>query len=136
MDAILTAIMTKTVDSALATAVGGRIYFQEGPDGAAYPYIIFFPVSQVPEYPGGKTMEDMWWQFSIYSTSAGLTEITDILTKLRSLFDDCNLTISGETLIYCLRGNLAIVENIEMTTTIGTQMVRHWAQDYAITTVH
>lgn len=135
MDAILQAIMTKTVGSALATQVGSRIYFQEAPDNVAYPLVVFFPVSDVPEYPGGKTMENMLWQFSLFSLSAGLTEITTLLTNLRTLFDDCTLAIAGENLIYFIRGNLTVI-NEEITTTQGTQTIKHWSQEYEVCTAY
>ncbi len=133
MKALLDAIDTKRNGSALDTSVGGRIYLDEAPEGAEFPYVVAQIISNVPEYPGGKTIEGALIQFSIFSASKDYTEITGILTNLRSLYDDCSLTITGETLIYFIRGNLTTM--VEEVTNAGTVGVKHYAQEYELSTV-
>lgn len=133
MDALLTAIMTKTVGSALATAVGSRIYVDEAPQGTAYPNVVFFIVSDIPDPVYSKGGEDILIQFSLRSTSRGLTEITGLYNNLRTLFDDCALTITGDTHIWMKRETLATSME-DITTTSGTVGCKHWAVDYRILT--
>ncbi len=134
MNNLLTATMTKLSGSAFSTDVGGRIFLSQAPEGCEFPYAVFFIVSDVPEYPGGKTIEDLMFQFSLFSTSESATEITTMLTDLHTILDDCVLTITGYSPIYFIRGNLTtMVEDV--TTPIGTSTVKHWAQGYNIMNV-
>ena len=134
MNYLYSAIMTKTASSTLSTDVGGRIYHGQAPDGAEFPYVVFNVISNLPEYPGGATMDEYLMEFSIYSVSQGETEVTTILTDLRTLFDNCTLTITGSTLVYFIRGNFTeIIE--EITTPTGTGSVKHYAQEYNLITV-
>ena len=75
MNNLLSAIMSKLSGSAFYNDVGGRIYLDEAPEGAEFPYCVFSIVSDVPEYPSNKTMEDIIMQFSLFSASQGATEI-------------------------------------------------------------
>jgi hypothetical protein len=107
------------------------MFFDEAPEGLEYPYVIFSIISDLPDWFLNGKFEETLMQFSIYSISAGLTEITGILTNLRALYDDCSLSISGETLINFQRGNLMAMTD-EITTTAGTETLKHWAQEYEI----
>ncbi len=134
MNNLLQAISTKISGSALYNDVAGRIYLDEYPTSeqpATYPYIIYFLVSDVPEYPGGKTIEEVMIQFSIFSASESAVEITGLLADLRTLFDDCSLTITSNTLIYFIRGNLTTIVD-EITTVSGTSTVKHYSQEYDV----
>lgn len=129
MDKYLTAIMTKTVASAFSTAVGGRIYLDEAPDKATFPYCVFFIVSAVPNGTFTESIDDILIQFDLYGTSKGATEITGLYNKLTALFDDCSLTVTDATSLSMTRENLMTSVD-EMTTTAGTVGVKHWSVDY------
>lgn len=131
---IFTALMTKFAGSAFSTDVGGRIYLDEAPAGAQFPYCVFFIVSDIPQYPGNKTMESILIQFSLFSTSQAVAEITTMLTDLRALLDDCSLTITSSTLVYFIRENFT-TQFEDITTPDGTVGVRHYIQEYEISTV-
>lgn len=111
--------------------VSGRLYKGRAPEGADYPYVVYFVVSDVPEYPGTKTLERVRIQFSLYSSNASSGEVEDMLTHLRSLYDDCSLTITSNTLIYFIRENLATMKE-DHTTPAGTIGVWHYAQEYDV----
>jgi len=135
MQSLISAINGKWPGSALDTAVGGRIHLDQAPQGCEFPYVVWFVVNDTPEYPGGKTMEGVLIQFSIFSANSSAVEITGILANLRTLFDDCSLTITGSTLVYFIRRNLTtMVENIETAT--GEQSVKHYSQEYEISTTN
>lgn len=131
MKNLTTGIYAKLAGSTLSTAIGGRLYKGEAPEGAEFPYVVYFVVYDIPEYPGGKTIEKVMIQFSIFSNASGTTEIEDILTNLRSLYDDCTLTITSNTQIYFIRENLATFRD-EITTVNGTVGVWHYAQEYSL----
>lgn len=129
MDKYLTAIMSKTTGSAFSTAVGGRIYLDDAPDKATFPYCVFFIVSAVPNDTFSEKLDDILIQFDLFSTSKGATEITGMYNKLTTLFDDCDLTITDALSLSMSRQNLMTSVD-EMTTTAGTVGVKHWSVDY------
>ncbi|MDD5226811.1 MAG: DUF3168 domain-containing protein [Candidatus Omnitrophica bacterium] len=125
--------MSKTTGSAISSDVGGRIYLDQAPEGVEFPYVVFQVVSDVPNNVFNKTGENVLIQFSLFSSSEGAAEITDMYADLKTLFDDATLTITGSTCINMARVNtVTMVEDI--TTTEGAQAVKHWAVDYLITT--
>ena len=133
MNSLLTAIMTKTAGSALSAAVGGRIYLDEAPEGTEFPYVVFFVVSAVPEKTFTEEYADSLIQFSLFSTSQSAAEITAMYADLKSLFDECSLTLSGSTLVWMKLANLATNPE-EITTRAGTVGCKHWAADFEIKT--
>lgn len=118
-----------TSATSLYTDIGGRLFKSEAPEGAEFPYVVYFVVNDIPEYPGGKTIEQFLIQFSLFSSASSTTEIEDMLTHLRTLYDDCSLTITDNTLIYFIRGNLTTMRD-EITTPAGTVGVFHYVQEY------
>lgn len=131
MDSLLAAIMTKISGSALSTAAGGRIFLDQAPENSEFPYIVFFVVSGVPADTFTDAITETVIQFSIFSTSLSVVEMTGIYANLRSLFDDCSLSITGDTHLWMEWQNLTTMVE-DLTTPSGTSMVRHWAVDYSI----
>lgn len=129
MDELIKAIITKFSGSTISSDVNGRVFLDRAPDGCEFPYIVFFVVSSVPDWMFTERFEDTMVQFSLFSSSESAVEITTMLKDLKSLFDDCSLTITGDTLVWFRRQNITtMVEDI--TTTAGTQSVKHYAVDY------
>ncbi len=141
MNNLLTAIFSKISGSSFSSDIGGRIFLDNAPDNTEFPYCVVFIVSDMPEYtfPAATAkgnLEEIIIQFSLFSASAGMTEITGIYEDLRTLFDDCTLTIpptGTETyaLIWMKRENLTVMVD-EIITKEGTVGVKHWAVDYNI----
>jgi hypothetical protein len=119
--------------SALSTDVGGRIYLDVAPEGTAFPYVIFFIVSSVPQDNFVEYLDDTMIQFSLFSDKAGASEIATMYGHLKTLFDDAVLTITGNTHLWTVRQNLTTMTE-EITTSSGTMGVKHWAVDYSILT--
>lgn len=131
MKALSTAIYGKLAGSNLETDIGGRLYKGEAPEGAQFPYVVYSIISNTPEYPGGKTIERVLLQFSLYSMASGSTEIEDMLTHLRALYDDVSLTVTGYSEIYFIREALTTMRD-EITTPEGTLGLWHFAQEYDV----
>jgi hypothetical protein len=136
MDALLTAIMTKVSGSALSTDVSGRIYLDQYPSSespATFPYCVFFIVSGVPHRTFTERYTNTLIQFSLFSSSQSAVEITNMYNDLKTLLDECSLTITGNTLVWMREQNLTTMTE-DITTADGTQSVKHWACDYEVLT--
>lgn len=133
MNNLLTAIMSKCSGSALSTRVAGRIFEGEAPEETEFPYVIVSIVTDVQADTFKDKLEDIIIQFSLYSISKSLVEITGMLADLKSLFDDAVLTITSNYHILISRQGLSTMYD-DMTTPLGTVGVRHWAVDYWIIT--
>lgn len=133
MNNLLTAIMTMTAGSALSARVGGRIFEGEAPQGTEFPYVVITIVTDVQADTFKDKLEDLTVQFSLYSISQGLAEITGMFADLKALFDDAVLTIAGNYHILIARENLTTMQD-EFTTPQGTASGRHWAVDYRLIT--
>ena len=131
MKNVFTALVNKIAGSDFSSSIGGRFYADIAPEGCEYPYCVFSVVSSNPDYTFTEEFEDTTIQFSIYSTDQGVTEITTVYSNLISLFDECTLSISGETFIWMTRENVTtLLDAID--TPEGTLGLRHWAIDYLI----
>jgi hypothetical protein len=133
MNNLLSAIMTTCSGSALSAAVGGRIFEGESPEGSEFPYVVISIVTDAQADTFKDKLEDITIQFSLYSISKGLTEITGMFANLKTLFDDAVLTITNNYHILISRQNLTTMFD-DITTPEGTVGLRHWAVDYWIIT--
>jgi len=70
-------------------------------------------------------------QFSLFSKASGSTEIEDMYTHLKALYDDCAMTITGYALEWMKRENATLIPE-DITTPDGTQRVWHYAVDYSV----
>lgn len=131
MKDLTTAIYSKATGSSFLNAVSSRFYKGRAPEGADYPYAVYMLVSGYPDDVFNGDYENVLFQFSLFSTASGSTEIEDIFTYLTDLYDDCDLTISNETLIYMRRENYSMFMD-EHTTPKGTIQVWAYHIDYRI----
>lgn len=132
---VLKAIMDKTASSSLSSDVGGRIFNDYAPEGTEYPYIVTLNIPDVPVRYFCETFENYQIQFSLFSTSEGVTEIGTMYTDLKALFDEQQLTVGGAaTFIWMKRLGTPATMVEDHTTPDGTAQVRHWAIDYNIMT--
>jgi len=126
------AIYSKISGSSFSTAIGGRFFEDEAPEGADYPYAIYKIVSSTPDYVFAGKHEDYLVQFSMFSTASGSTEIKTITEYLKTLFDECSLTITGLTLLYMGWQNTVGPSTEEHTTPAGTQKAWACHSDYRV----
>jgi hypothetical protein len=133
MKNLTTAIYGKLSGSSLSTLIGDRLFKGRAPENTEYPYVVFFVVSDVPDLTFTEDYEDILLQFSLFSSTSSTTEIEDMYAALKSLYDECALTITGATLVWMKRANSQfMVEDHE--TPSGTSQVYHYAVDYDILT--
>jgi len=131
MTNLLTAIYGKFSGSDLSTNTGGRIFPDSAPEETSYPHVVYFVVNSSPDKTFTEVYADTTIQFNLFSTSA--TEITTMYNNLKSLFDECSLTITGSTLVWMREGILSTSYE-DIVTTAGTVGVRNWSIDYEILT--
>ena len=134
---LTTAIWSKLATSALASHIGTRMYKGRAPANATYPYIVYMVVADTPDKTFNSDYEDVLIQFSLFSTTSGSTEIENIFTDLKSLYDECTMTIAAgaNTLIWMRRENatLMVEDHTASPTSTATVQVWHYAVDYMCT---
>lgn len=127
----LTALKSKFTGSALSNDVGGRVYLDEAPQGAQFPYVVYSIVSAVPEKTFTEEYRNTLIQISLFAV--GATEISTMYSDLKALFDECSMTITGNSLVWMRENNLTTMTE-DVTTVDGLQRVKHWAVDFEILT--
>lgn len=106
IDKVLTGIFTKFTGSTFATAVGSRMYSRFVPQLPVFPYAVIALPNTMHDWNYTDQFEEVDVQISIFSTSGSETEITDILTKAITLYDNCTLTVSGYTSVFMQRESI------------------------------
>lgn len=99
MKNLTTALFNKFTGSAFSTSVGGRLYKTRVPQNPTFPYAVYYVVSDAPQDTFTDHIEDVLIQFSVFSTASSSSEIEDILTNLKALYDNCLLSITGNTCV-------------------------------------
>lgn len=133
MKNLSTALYSKLSGSSFMSAIGSRVFKGYAPDGTEYPYCVYLLVSDVPEYTFSEIYSHVIIQFSIFSNASGSTEVEDLYTYLKALYDECSLTITSSKLVWMRRENATL--NVEdHTTPSGTQQVWHYAVEYFVYT--
>ena len=80
------------------TAIGGRMYFEQAPMNASYPYAVFFLITNIVDYTFKEESQDLTVQFSIFDAGDGLKSpatLYDAQNKLWALFDFAPLSVTG-----------------------------------------
>ena len=129
MQALITAIENKLLDSAIYNDVGGRCYYDTA-DSNDTPYLVYSIVSGVPDKTFSEIYHDVLIQFDLFSSlSAGKTEITNMYEDLISLIDECSLNITGYTLVWMREANLVTMVEDLSALQDGSSICLHWAID-------
>ena len=133
MTNIIKAIFSKATGSTLSSLVGGRIYRKRAPQGAEFPYVVYFIVVGTSDDAFKQKGRNILFQFSIYSISQEGTEITAIYNALHSLYDDCSLSITGHTAIGMKETNFTTMTD-DITGPEGETEAEHWAVEFELLT--
>lgn len=130
MQALITAIDAKLLDSTVYNDVGGRVYYDTA-DTNDLPYIVYSIVSAVPDRTFSERYTELIIQFDLFSAlSAGKTQITTMYTDLISLLDECSLTITGYTLVWMRETGLQTFVEDTSALQDGSSILNHWAIDF------
>ena len=87
----------------LYTLLGGRLHPNEAPQESAYPYGVYYLISDVPEYTFSETIETALIQFNLFDDNSSATDINTAFTALTTLYDWATITIDGYTSVYMQR---------------------------------
>lgn len=111
--------------STFKTAIGGRFYFTEAPQGATFPYAVYSLVSNdIDYYFDGHAITPMI-QISIFSQDTGAAEVVDCWDKMRARFDDAAITVTGYNSVEFRRDQARLLRDPEAN-------VWHYATDYEL----
>lgn len=96
MKALFTALVNKISGTAFSTGIGGRFYLGKAPQSAVMPYCVFQTVSGVPDNTFTEDLQNRVVQFTLYDNDpSSASGILDDYANLRTVFDDCKLTVTG-----------------------------------------
>jgi len=91
----LYAHFSNTTGSGFYYDISGRMYHNAAPQGAAFPYCIYFLVDNIDELDFSDEREDLTMQFNIFSQNSSALEAGNLLDSLETMFDNCRLTVTG-----------------------------------------
>lgn len=128
------AIFSKLSGSSLESIIGSRLYKGRAPESATYPYVVFQIVSNRPDNVFSGYYEETLIQFSLYSSNSSHEEVENMYTYLKALYEEQDMTISSETLIWMRRENAVLMVEDHTVRNEGTIRVWHYAISYRITT--
>lgn len=132
MQALIDSIATKLLNSTVSEDVGGRCYYDTA-DSDDLPRLVYSIVSGVPDRTFSELYHDVLIQFDLFSAlSAGKTQITTMYSDLIALMDECSLTITGYTLVWCREQNLVTMVEDLSALQDGTSICLHWAIDFDV----
>ena len=132
MKNLSTGLFTKFTGSAFSTSIGGRLYKARAPQNPTWPYAVYYIITDVPQDTFTDKIEEALIQFSVFSQASGSTEIEDIVTNLKALFDNCSLTITGNTHIMMNRQGSSLT-SIPEDTIAGTGEYFQCDVEYEVT---
>ena len=129
--ALLKAIYSALANGTVGSLVDGRVFLDVAPDGTQFPYVVFFIISSAQDDPFSGTLENTFFQFSLFSASQSPAEILAIYNALKAALDDAQLTLSTGDMI-TMRRDIMTTDVEEITTESGTELVKHWKIDYEV----
>ena len=84
-----------TTGSGFYNDVSGRMYHNKAPQAATFPYCVYFSVYDFDELDFTDEREDFLIQFNIFSQNNSASEAGDLLEALKTMFDNCSLTVTN-----------------------------------------
>jgi len=84
-----------TTGSGFYNDISGRLRPNKAEQGDPFPYCVYFSVSDIDELDFTDEREDFTIQFNIFSQNNSALEAGNLLESLKTMFDDCTLTVTG-----------------------------------------
>jgi len=96
--ALKTALYSKlTASGTFNTAIGGRVYYLQAPQGAAMPCCVFSFYADNHSWDSGSEFEETYVQFSIFDSSSSSTTVGTLESNLVDLLANITLSVTGYT---------------------------------------
>ena len=98
MNSLFTAIydrFSSTTSSGFYNDISGRLRHNKASQGDTFPYCVYFSVSDIDELDFTDEREDFTLQFDIFTQKNSGTEAGNLLESLKTMFDNCSLTVTG-----------------------------------------
>ena len=83
-----------TTGSGFYNDISGRMYHNKASQKATFPYCVYFSLSDVNELDFTDDREDILIQFNIFSQNNSALEAGNLLESLKTMFDNCSLTVT------------------------------------------
>ena len=132
LQALLDAIVAKLLDSAIYNDVGGRVYYRKAPVNE-YPRLVYSFITETPDNVFTKKGESNLMQFDLFfPDSLGEAVLTTAYQDLRTLMDNCQLTVSGYGLVQFTWQNTVPLDEEVDALPDGSTGLAHRAVDYQI----
>jgi hypothetical protein len=93
--------------------VSGKFYKERAPQKATLPYVVYHIISIVPEWTFTTNFEKFRIQFDLFSNSNDSTQVENMYTGLRELFDWRQLVVDGYDHVYMRRELARLVRDPE-----------------------
>ena len=105
MKQLFTGIYSKfnTGTNTLKTNLTGGLHLIEAPQGTATPYGVYSLVSNIHDWDFAVDYDESLIQFDLYDEAQSATTICNLYDYLKTLYDDCSLTVTGHTPYYMWR---------------------------------
>jgi hypothetical protein len=75
--------------------ISGRMYHNVAEQQTTFPYCVYFSVSDFDELDFTDEHEDFLIQFNIFTRDNSALEAGELLESLKTMFDNCSLTVTG-----------------------------------------
>ncbi len=123
-----------TLTNLLATAAQGHtkaIYHDPAPQGAAYPFVVFFKSSGMPTEAFGapSALETDVWTVKAVDRSTTADTAEAIAARIKALLNDATLSIAGATCLYLRRQS-----DVEFPDVVDGVAYRHAGATYRLIT--
>jgi hypothetical protein len=84
-----------TTGSGFYNDISGRLYHNVAQQEEIFPYCVYFSVDDIDELDFTDEREDFTIQFNIFSQNNSAMEAGNLLESLKTMFDNCSLTVTG-----------------------------------------
>lgn len=95
------------------TITSGQLFKEVARSTATKPYAVFHIISNTPDFTFTSDYEKTRIQFDLYSDKHDSSEIEDMYTYLKELYDWCSLSVSGNLFVYMKRLSARLGKDVE-----------------------
>lgn len=113
--------------SAVTNLVGERIYHEQAPEGATFPYIIFSKASgvKVRAFQTPEAFKRDVWLIKAVDRASSSTKADEVASAIDTTLDGSSITVEGK-----LNVDLYHVGDVEYVENDGDQQYRHCGANY------